>query len=405
MKIRALTGFLDPGWPVAEKRIASLTAQLQQLKTALEDVGYDVQTLRLATPPPAEMESPVPAQARAEFAQELESICFLEGIDYLAIGPTLPGDLEGFAAIPEILRSAETVFTNALYAEPDAGLSLESARLCAGVIKTVSSISPDGFANLRFAALANVPAGTPFFPAAYHRGGPPTLGVATEAADLAVEAFQDAESLNVARRRLVRSIDNHAASLVKIIEAELAASAIRFEGLDFSLAPYPESRRSLGTALEALGPQVGMPGSAAAAAFLAESIDQAQFPRTGFCGLFLPVLEDSVLARRVAEGSLTLSDLLLYATVCGTGLDTIPLAGDVSEEALAGLLIDLGALALRHHKPLTARLMPIPGALSGDPVRFDFPYFADSVVMELPSSPLDGLLGSGQNMLLGPRRT
>ena len=55
MNIRALTGFLDPGWPIESRRIASLAGILKTARSQLEEAGYPVQTLRLATPPPAEI--------------------------------------------------------------------------------------------------------------------------------------------------------------------------------------------------------------------------------------------------------------------------------------------------------------------------------------------------------------
>ena len=131
-----------------------------------------------------------------------------------------------------------------------------------------------------------------------------------------------------------------------------------------------------------------MHGSLAAAAILTEIIGRARFPRTGFSGLMLPVLEDAVLARRAAEGRLTVKDLLLYSAVCGTGLDTIPLPGDTSAGQIAALLLDLCAMALRLDKPLTARLMPIPGKKAGDPTNFNFDYFANSRVMGLEAEAL-----------------
>jgi uncharacterized protein (UPF0210 family) len=74
-------------------------------------------------------------------------------------------------------------------------------------------------------------------------------------------------------------------------------------GVDFSLAPFPSPETSIGAALESLGGQpLGPAGSLAAAAVLTEPIDRARFPRCGFSGLMLPVLEDAVLVRRVAEG-------------------------------------------------------------------------------------------------------
>src|SRR4030067_43537 len=58
MNIRALTGFVDPGWPLESRRIADLAACLRSAKSRLEEAGYPVQTLRLATPPPAETNRP-----------------------------------------------------------------------------------------------------------------------------------------------------------------------------------------------------------------------------------------------------------------------------------------------------------------------------------------------------------
>ena len=155
----------------------------------------------------------------------------------------------------------------------------------------------------------------------------------------------------------------------------------RFAGIDFSLAPFPEEARSIGTAMERLGVErFGASGTLFAAAFLTDCLRRARYPRCGFNGLMLPVLEDATLADRSREGLFTVNDLLLYSAVCGTGLDTVPLPGDVSEEELAGILLDVAALALRLDKPLTARLMPIPGTKAGDQTEFDFSYFANGRV-------------------------
>jgi uncharacterized protein (UPF0210 family) len=405
MNIRALTGFVDPGWPLDAHLISDLAACLTAARRALVEAGYSVQSLRLATPPPAEFSRPVPASARAGLAAQLEAECFVHGIDYAALGPALPEDADGYKVIPDILAATENIFAAGLFADPESGLALQAARACAQVVCDSSTVRPDGFANLRFAALANVPAGAPFFPAAYHRGGPPALAVATEAAELAVDALRDVPSLARARRRLVSMVEAHAAAITRLTQRVAAEREVHFLGIDFSLAPYPEHARSLGTALESLGlPAAGLAGTAAAAAFLTDCLDQAQFLRTGFCGLLLPPLEDETLAARAADGSLTVTDLLLSSAVCGTGLDTIPLPGDTTVDQITPLLVDLGALALRLDKPLTARLMPIPGKAAGDEVHFDFPYFADSRVMTLRARPLAGLLAAGGNLDLRPRR-
>ncbi len=155
--------------------------------------------------------------------------------------------------------------------------------------------------------------------------------------------------------------------------------------------------------MERLGvPQLGLNGSLAAAAFVADTLDRGRWKRAGFNGLMLPVLEDSILAAR-SQDSLTLKDLLLYSAVCGTGLDTVPLPGDASPEQLSAVLLDLAALSVRLDKPLTARLMPVPGKKAGDPTSFDFSFFANGYIMALPAAPLQGLLASSETFSLKPR--
>ena len=221
-----------------------------------------------------------------------------------------------------------------------------------------------------------MPAGSPFFPAAYHSGGPATFALALQAADLAVDAFSGAESLEEARQRLVEAMQTNAHLLERVAVDIEKQSGVKFRGIDFSLAPFPEQALSLGTALERLGvPALGLHGSLAAAAILADTMDRARFQRAGFSGLMLPVLEDAVLAQRAAEGVLGVKDLLLYSAVCGTGLDTVPLPGDTSPEQISAVLLDLACLAQRLNKPLTARLMPSPGQKAGDPTGFDFRLF------------------------------
>ena len=96
----------------------------------------------------------------------------------------------------------------------------------------------------------------------------------------------------------------------------------------------------------------------------------------------LPVLEDAGLAERNNQGKLSLPQLLTYSAVCGTGLDTIPLARNVSQQQLMGLLADVGALGWKLQKPLSVRLLPIPGKQVGEMTTFDFSYFVNTQIMD-----------------------
>jgi hypothetical protein len=282
------------------------------------------------------------------------------------------------------------------------GISMRAINACAGIIQKASTITADGFGNLRFAALANVCAGAPFFPAAYHNSDEPAFAIATEAADLAVSAFANAKTIDDGRQALIAEITKHGQAIARIANTQL--SNIEFTGIDFSLAPFPDDAHSLGGAVEKIGiSKIGLHGSLAAAAILTEAVDRADFPHTGFSGFMQPVLEDSILAKRAAEGTLTIKDLLLYSAVCGTGLDTVPLPGDTTAGQIAPLLLDLSALAMRLDKPLTARLMPIPGKQAGGATGFDFAFFANSRVMSLDSENLNTPLASSESFELRPR--
>jgi len=387
MRIRSITYFCNPRWPLDEKVIQTAGEFLSRAKSSFEAAGYDVQTTRLATIPFPEILGEKKIGELPKMAEELEKLIEQAGLAYVSLGPALPENPRSYEAIPDAISATKNIFFSGVMADKDRGLDLAAIRACADVIVKSGPLDPNGFANLRFAALANVKAGSPFFPAAYHKGNKPAFAIATEAAGLAVEAFGGSKSVNEGRQALVDEIEKHGKAIAQTAKAKL--SDVRFGGIDFSLAPFPSEALSLGTAFEKLGvPKIGLHGSLAAAAILTESIDRADFPRTGFSGLMMPVLEDATLALRAAEGTLTVKDILLYSAVCGTGLDTVPLPGDTSAEQITALLLDLGALALRLDKPLTARLMPVPGKKAGEPTSFDFGFFANSKVMALEAVPL-----------------
>ena len=403
MRIRSITSFYDPASAAAENDLHLLAETSKALTQEIEAL-LPVQSTRLATSPfPTWLMGRNLSEVVAQ-VKNLEIQSRQMGWTYLSMGPALPEFLSTYQMIPQLLQETQNVFFGGVMADSKR-IYPQAINLCAEVIHRNAVIEADGFANLRFSALANVPPFTPFMPAAYNQPDePPSISLAVECADMVVDAFKNSTDLEASRSRLLSSLESAAVKVEKIVNDIVADSGVVFRGFDFSPAPFPDDWCSLGGAVEALGLEhIGGAGSLAAVAFVADTLDKGKWPRAGFNGMMLPVLEDSVLARRATEGFLSVKDLLLYSSVCGTGLDTIPLSGDITREELAGILLDVAALSVRLAKPLTARLMPVPGKKAGDKTDFKFDFFANSRVMPLEGQQLSLPLMGGSSISLTPR--
>ncbi|MFO3795740.1 MAG: DUF711 family protein [Anaerolineales bacterium] len=388
MRIRSITYFCNPGWPLRSAALQEAAQFLRESRRLFEEAGYEVQSTRLATVPfPSLLGGELKEVTR--LAQTIEQVLEDLGVDYAALGPALPQVPQSFGWVVEALSATRRVFLSAILTDHRSRLSLLALQETARLIVELSTVEENGFANLRFAALVNIPPGTPFFPAAYHQGSESAFALAMETADLAIQAFEGVASLEEGRDRLIAHLEQEAQNLARLADFLKYRHMIRFGGFDFSLAPFPAVERSIGAALERMGlARLGAPGSLASVALLTQALEEAHFPHAGFCGVMLPVLEDAVLAERVRNGQLELKDLLLYSAVCGTGLDTVPLPGDATPEQISALLLDLATLSLRLKKPLTARLMPIPGKKAGEMTTFEFPFFANTRILPLSAGAL-----------------
>jgi uncharacterized protein (UPF0210 family) len=107
------------------------------------------------------------------------------------------------------------------------------------------------------------------------------------------------------------------------------------------------------------------------------AVKRVPVQQAGNSGLMLPVLEDSVLAKRWEAGTVSRDSLMSYSSVCSTGLDAIPLPGDISLHELENIIGDMASLAVKWHKPLSARLLPVAGKKAGDMTEFSSPYLVN----------------------------
>jgi uncharacterized protein (UPF0210 family) len=211
-----------------------------------------------------------------------------------------------------------------------------------------------------------------------------SFAIAMQGAGLVDEAFSGAGGdLHKAEDALAAILRRDLMGVQKLATDFEHKSGWNYIGIDASTAPLQEV--SIGAAMEKLiGGPVGSPGTMTTAALITRVLKDAPVMRAGFNGLMLPVLEDVRLAQRWSEGFLTLDSLLAYSAVCGTGLDTVPLPGDVTLDQLSRIIGDVASLSVKWKKQLSVRLFPVPGKKAGDRTEFESPYLTNATIQKLP---------------------
>lgn len=380
--VRALTiGVAEPH-PLSARAVQEAAAKLREATAAFEQAGYEVQTVRLATRPVLTDLAAWATEDLARYGADLQGALDAAGVIFCSLGPAFPGVSPAqLDALTDLIGSCEGLNGSVMVATAETGLEVAAARAAAQVMLRLARETKEGFGNFRFAALACVSPGTPFFPAAYH-AGPANLTVALQGAGIVAEALQGGAELDEMTVRVRDALVRHAGPVVELAQRQSAALGLDFGGID--LSPAPDVNDSIAAAMELAGHgPLGGPGTLALAAAITAALKSTGLPTCGYCGLMLPVMEDMVLARRWAEGRLELDQLLAYSAVCGTGLDTVPLAGDCSVDDLTRVICDMGSLAVRLNKPLSARLLPVPGKLAGEQTSFSSPYFTNTLIKPL----------------------
>jgi uncharacterized protein len=387
--IRTITLGVAEAHPLSQKMLEQASKILQQASVRFASAGYEVQTVRLSTRPIFDDLADWSAVALLNYVQELQHRLDDVGLGFCSLGTALAArpdfPLERLDLIADLLAATSALNATVQLATTEHGLRAEAAMPIARIMQRLAHESEGGSGNFRFAMLACVAPGSPFFPAAYH-AGPANLSFGLQGAGIVAEALQTDGSHPTSTvdpeyiTQRVRDVLRERATPFVALGQQLAQEYdLLFGGIDLSPAPLGDD--SIVTALELGGyGLVGSPGTLAVAAALTAALKSTGLPTCGYCGLMLPVLEDAVLGRRWEEGRVNVHQLLLYSAVCGTGLDTIPLPGDSPTEAIAHLLLDVATLAVRLQKPLSARLFPVPGKRAGERTSFTSPYLTNTTV-------------------------
>ena len=318
--------------------------------------------VRVTTQPLAELVSHMSETQALAFLQQLDNLSVKE--NFLPnVGPAMLKDSDDAAAmhlIERVLSTLPNIEASAIIAD-DAGIHWKTIRRTAELVKYVSEHSANSQGNFNFTATAMLKPLAPFFPGSYHTGAGRQFAIGFESANVVRDVFiEDKANVEKATTDLANALAMHASVANAVGDKISAETGWDYVGLDPTPAPLGDV--SIGAAIEAFtGARFGSSGTLTAARVITAAVKAVPGKQVGYSGLMVPVMEDKLLAKRWAESTYNIDSLLAYSAVCGTGLDTVPLPGDVSVQQIEWILSDVASLAVKWNKPLSGRLLPVNG--------------------------------------------
>jgi uncharacterized protein len=390
--IRTITVGVGEPHPLSDAALDRAVKVLQAGAKVLRDAGYDVQTLRVSTRPLFHDRLHARDAEIVNYATTLQERCEKRNIEFLSLGPVMADDpqlpLARIGLLPDMLGPNDALNASVQIASVTHGIRQDAAVPTARVVQALSHMTPRGIGNLRFAMSACAPQRGPFFPAAYQPDSDWGFSIGLQSARLVTETIQATvretrpgpEALAPLVQRLVTALEREGRVIADAATRVAREQNTPFFGLD--LSPAPNGPESIAEAIESVGlGQFGEPGTLIVAAAITSALKNTALKTCGYNGLFLPVLEDAVIAQRIATNNISVPALLLYSSVCGAGLDTIPIAGDTPLERIAATMLDVATLATQLKKPLSTRLMPVIGHTFGERSTFDSPWLTNAPIM------------------------
>ncbi len=384
-KVRAITGFVRLDRDTYQQQIADTLSVLRKAKSEFEAKGYQVESVRITTQPLAQLVSGENEGQALAFLGDFDRLSVKE--DFLPdVGPAMLHDSDDPAAMHLLERALSTlpnVEGSAIIADGD-GIHWGTIHRTAELAQYVAEHSPHAQGTFNFTATAMLKPLGPFFPGSWHDGPGRQFAIGFEGAGVVAEVFtKDRGKYDAAVADLTRVLSEYATVADTIGRKVAAETGWAYVGVDPTPAPLADV--SIGAAIEDYtGARFGSSGTMTAARIITTAVKAVPVQQTGYSGLMVPIMEDKLLAQRWAESAYNIDSLLAYSAVCGTGLDTVPLPGDVSLEQMERIYGDVASLATKWNKPLSARLQPVPGKKAGERTEFQDPYLFNTTIHPLP---------------------
>jgi uncharacterized protein (UPF0210 family) len=383
-KVRTITAFVQLSDPF-EPQVSEALKVLKDVRSEFERRGYEIQTVRIVTQPLAEL---------VRGKTDDQALAYLRRFDDLSarerflpnVGPAMLRDSDDpktMHLLARVLSTLPNINASSILADED-GIHWKTVRETATLVRYVADHSPHSQGNFNFTATAMLKPLGPYYPGAYHTGAGHQFSIGFESANVVQAVFARTHgNFDESVAELTRELTVHAKVAETIGNKVAATSGWTFAGVDPTPAPLGDV--SIGAAMEAYnGSTFGSSGTLTAALIITTAVKAVPVQQIGYSGLMVPVMEDKLLAQRWTEGTISTDSLLAYSAVCGTGLDTVPYPGDISEAQLARIFGDVASLAFKWHKPLSARLLPVKGKKSGEMTEFSSQYLFNTRLHAVP---------------------
>jgi uncharacterized protein (UPF0210 family) len=399
-KVRTVTTFLtlQKDKSTWKKEILKASNFCNELADKLMKDGYEVQSIRIVTNAFGEyLDTSSIELANEDLAYITEILSSIEGQKLrirFAIGEAKTK--EEIALLPELIRDFGDLCNACVNVPMDefGVLDNELITKSSQVVQKISKITPRGEGNFNFTVNFNCKPLIPYFPASYHNSSDENCFViGLETPDLLVEVLREFnstckdinhnEKFNKYYELMSEALQYHVDNIKNIVDSFENDSFI-FRGFDSSAAPS-KNCSSMCEVYEELGVEYfGASGSVESSSLLTKVFKSLKnVDLVGFSGLMLAVTEDIGLANGTIKEQYELRSLLTYSSVCGIGLDTVPIPGDVSIEKLSAIMRDTGTMAFRLNKPLTVRVFPVPNKKAGDMTEFESDDLCNCKILEV----------------------
>jgi uncharacterized protein len=186
--------------------------------------------------------------AALAFFHDLDALAKQEEVS-VSIGPALMDEKDDPAQadlLEEILGESTNLYGSVVVAEKD-GVHWKGVHASAEIIKYLEDHPANGLGNFRFAAIANVPAFTPFYPASFHQGLGNQFAIALESANVVAAAMAVQRDADVTRQVIVSNLGKQAEAVEDIAEKIDRETGWTYMGID--LSPAPMKYASIGSAV------------------------------------------------------------------------------------------------------------------------------------------------------------